>query len=178
MTIKKTTAGKTAAMLSMFALACGLLFTNCAKDGMTGPAGPAGTNGTNGTNGNANVVSGTVTVTNWTYSSPSYYGDITYASITQSIMDKGAILVYLSNGSGGYSQLPLTIYPLATYSQTYEVVTAFNNVRIYITDSDLTAPNAPTAKTFKIVVIAAGMVKPNVNVKNYADVKAAYSLAD
>ncbi len=148
------------------------IFSGCKKE--PGPA------GTNGTNGNANVVSGTVTInsSSWGYSAPSYYGDITYSAITQSIIDKGAVLVYLSNGSGGYSQLPLTIYPSSTYSETYQVVNALGSVRIYITDSDLTAPAAPSTKTFKIVVIAAALIKQHVNYKDYSEVKAAYDLKD
>ena len=172
---KTTTAGKTAKIFGTFALVCGLLFTGC-KKGDTGPAGPAGTNGTNG---NANVVSSSITSSNWVYSSPSWGISFTYPAITQDIIDKGAVLVYLKVGSA-YNQLPLTIYQSATYSSTYEVSTIVGGLTIFATDSDLTQPNNPGSKTFKIVVIAASqrMANPNVNYGNYNEVKKAFNLKD
>ena len=173
---KTTTAGKTAKMLSMFALACGLLFTNCAKDGATGPAGPAGPAGANG---NANVVSSTITSSNWTYNSPSWEITFTYPAITQDIIDKGAVLVYLKNGTA-YTQLPLTFYQSSSYSTSLEVSNFLGGVKIFWTDSDLTQPINPGSWTFKIVVIAASgkMANPNVNYKDYNAVKQAFNLQD
>ncbi len=173
---KTTTAGKTAKMLSMFALACGLLFTNCAKDGKTGPAGPQGPAGANG---NANVVSSTITSSNWAYTAPSWKISFTYPAITQDIIDKGAVLVYIKVGSA-YNQLPLTIYPSSTYSRTYEVSTYLGGVDIFCTDSDLTQPTNPGSQNFKVVVIAASgkMANPNLNYDDYNAVKKAFNLQD
>jgi hypothetical protein len=175
--MKKTaTAGKTAKTLGMFALVCGFLFTNCAKDGATGPAGPAGANGTNG---NANVVSSSITSSNWSYTSPSWKISFTYASITQAIIDKGAVIVYIKVGSA-YNQLPLTFYPTSSYSRSYEVSTYLGGLDIFCTDSDLTQPSNPGSQNFKIVVIASSeLVKhPNVNLDNYEDVKRTFGIQD
>ena len=169
---KTTTAGKTAKMLGMFALACGLFFTGC-KKGDTGPA------GTNGTNGNANVVSSTITSSNWSYVSPSWEIAFSYPAITQTILDKGAVLVYLKTGTS-YAQLPMTFYQSASYSTSLEVSNFLGGVKIWWTDSDLTQPSNPGSWTFKIVVIAASgrAANPNVNYNDYNAVKKAFNLQD
>lgn len=150
-----------------------LVFSTSCKKGDTGPA------GTNGKDGNANVVSSTITSSNWVYTSPSWKIDFTYPAITQSIIDNGAVLVYLQVGSA-YNQLPLTTYPSSTYSRTYEVSSYVGGVAIYATDSDLTQPANPGSKKFKVVVIAASGLKqnPNVNLDNYEEVKAAFNIQD
>jgi len=157
------------------ALTLGLTLTSCKK----GDTGPAGTAGTNGTNGNANVVSSSLTTSAWTYVSPSWEMTFTYPAITQSILDKGAVLVYVKSGNN-YYQLPFTFYPAATYSQSYEVETYLGGLKVYVTDSDLTQPTNPGSLTFKVVVIAASqrLANPNVNYDNYDDVKKAFNLQD
>jgi hypothetical protein len=170
--MKKTTI---AFVMAGLALTLGLTFSSC-KKGDTGPAGPAGTNGTNG---NANVVSSTVTATGWSYTSPSWKVSFTYAAITQAIIDKGVVLVYAKVGNA-YNQLPLTFYQSATYSSTWEVSTYLGGVDIIATDSDLTQPSNPGSQTFKIVVISASArtANPNINFKNYNEVKQAFNLVD
>lgn len=165
-----------------------ILISSCAKDGATGPAGPAGANGTNGTNGtngmdgtdgNANVESSSITSSSWVYTAPSWKVTFTYASITQDIIDNGAVLVYNKVGAS-YNQLPLTYYPSATYSSTYEVSTVVGGLSIFVTDSDLSQPANPGSQTFKVVVIAASglIAHPDVDFKNYEQVKSAFNLND
>ena len=152
-----------------------LALAGCKK----GDTGPAGKDGKNGTNGNANVVSSSVTSSSWTYTAPSWQISFTYSPITQDIIDRGAVLVYIKAGSA-YNQLPVTFYPASTYSRTYEVSTALNGVTIFCTDSDLTQPTNPGSQTFKIVVIAPSQLikNPNVNLDNYEEVKKAFDLKD
>jgi hypothetical protein len=142
----------------------------CTKEGPTGPA---------GANGNANVVSSTISSSNWVFNSPSWSNTFTYPAITQDIIDKGAVLVYLKNGQA-YSQLPLTIFQSASYSTSLEVASFPGGVKIFWTDSDLTQPNNPGNKEFKIVVIAAsGLAQnPNLDFENYDAVKRAYNLRE
>jgi hypothetical protein len=162
-------------IMAAFALTLGLTFTSCKK----GDTGPAGTNGTNGTNGNANVVSSTVTTSGWSYNAPSWKVSFTYAAITQAVIDKGAVLVYAKVGNA-YNQLPLTFYPAATYSSTWEVSTYLGGIDVIATDSDLTQPANPGSWTFKIVVMTASarLAHPNLNLKNYNEVKQAFNLVD
>lgn len=157
-------------------LVAGAILTGCKKGdkGDIGPQGPAGTNGTNGTNGNANVVGQTFTVTAWTQSSPSYYTNISVPSITQLIVDKGAVLVYMSNGSGGWTQLPLTYPVTATYSKNYEVVHYLGGFTIWVTDSDLTQAVNPGTKVFKVIIIEGIRIKS----MPYEELKQKFGLTD
>lgn len=153
----------------IFLFSIALLTTaGCKKEG---PAGPAGKDG------NANVHGQVFTVNNWSYSSPSYHADMSFSAITQDIINTGAVLVYLSNGSGGYSQLPLTYYPSPSYSRTFETVSYPGGVRIYITDSDLTAPTTPGSYTFKVVAISssARLGHPEVDYSDYDQVSRAFN---
>lgn len=145
------------------------VFNSCQKEGPVGPA---------GTDGNANVQSSTVWITTWYYTAPSYYADIYYAAITQDIIDRGAVLVYVETGTNTWSQLPLTFYTSSTYSSTLEVVSSPNNVRIFWTDSDLAQPLTPPTLRFKIVVIAAsGMPLYNsLSTKNYETIQETFDL--
>lgn len=164
----------TRTLIVMAAFAGSIMLNSCAKDGAVGPAGPAGTNG------NANVQSSTFTVSNWTYSAPSYYSDISWGALTTDIINNGAVLVYVSTGTSVWSQLPLTLYTYSTYSSSLEVVSSTGNIRILWTDSDLTQPNNPGANTFKVVAIAASqrLANPNINYDDYNQVKAAFHLKD
>ena len=159
------------------ALTMGLTLTSCKK----GDTGPAGTPGINGKDGNANVVSSSIKSSAWTYNATDKNWEIsfTYATITQSIIDKGAVLVYMKVGSG-YNQLPLTYYPTENYSTTLEVNTYVGGVTILAQDSDLTQGNNPGEQTFKIVVIAASqLVKhPEVDLTNYKEVKNTFNIID
>lgn len=169
--------------LSIVLLTATMVLGGCKKEvveGPPGPAGPAGTNGTNGKDGNANVVSGTVTVSNWTYDEPVYYADIHSASITQSVLNTGAVLVYAKLADNVWTQLPLTVYLSPDYSSTLEVITTLNTVEITWTDSDLSQPGVPPSLDFKIVVIASTgtLLSSHVDVSNYQDVKEALNLKD
>ncbi len=171
-TIKKSVE-KSTKIIAMFAFACGLLFTNCKKEGPQGPTGK------DGTNGNANVVSSSITSSNWVYNAPSWEINFTYGAVTQDIIDNGAVLVYMKVGTA-YNQIPITFYPANNYSRTYDISTYVGGVAIYCTDSDLTQPTNPGTQTFKVVVIAASQLikNPNVDLNNYSEVKQVFNIQD
>jgi hypothetical protein len=154
-----------------------LILTGCTKEG---PVGPQGAAGTNGTNGNANVTSLTKTVTTWTVDNTvRWIADIPVPAITQSIVDRGAVLVYRANTNGGYNQLPITYSPVPTYNTTIECIHSLGNARILVYDSDGTLPNTPAAgQSFKVVVIApsARAANPDLNWSNYEVVKNKFNL--
>jgi len=159
-------------VIAGLALTLGLTLTSC-KKGDTGPAGK------DGKDGNANVVSSSITSSNWSYVGNSWEITFTYPAITQDIVDRGAVLVYLQV-SGGYNQLPLTLYPSSSYSRTYEVAYSTGIVKIFCTDSDLTQPTNPGSQKFKIVVISASQrnANPNVNYDDYTEVKKVFKIKD
>ncbi|MBL7933245.1 MAG: hypothetical protein JNL60_15170 [Bacteroidia bacterium] len=139
--------------LSILMIGSATLLTNC-KKGDTGPAGAAGTNGKDG---NANVKSQTSTNLTWTFNSSTlaYETNIAVPAITQDIVDKGAVLVYLQEGNSS-SQLPTSsMYDSATivfFNFEYSV----GNVKVTFTNSDLDNTLVPQSTTkFKIVAMTA-----------------------
>lgn len=184
-----------------FAILAMILFS-CTKPGPIGPTGPAGTNGkdgvagtngaagangtngTNGINGNANVIgSNTVVSSNWTSLSDDginfdYSITVTWASITQAIVDKGVVMVYLQNGSS-WIALPLTISG-TTSGKTYSgaFVFSINAGAVNIEFAGFNGNGSPgtttlNGKTFRIVAISASAktAYPYINWGNYEEVR-------
>ncbi len=147
-------------------------FSSCSKEGPVGPAGK---------NGNANVVSSSSVITNWNYNSSieSWVGVHTYPAITQSILDKGAVLAYLKDGNS-YYQMPFTFYDNPDYATSLKVETYLGGLSVHWADSDLNEPIHPGNRTIKVVVISASELKahPNVDFKNYNAVKKAFNVVD
>jgi len=162
---------KNTKLIFMFLVAC-IAIAGCAKDGDTGPQGPQGAPGQNG---NANVKSQTFTVVSadWVYTAPSYGVDIVDNDITQAIVDDGIVMVFMSNGSGGWTALPFTVYPSNLYGSTFVPVHYLNGVTIWKTDSDLTQPVNPGTQTFKVIAVKAQfkLANPHINWLDYEQVQ-------
>lgn len=162
-----------------------LIVYSCAKDGNTGPAGPkgdtgaTGASGSNGTNGNANVTSQTSTVSTWTWDATnSYsYGNLFVNGLTLDICDKGAVLVYLQTTAGEWAPLARTVYASPTVNISQRFAYSLNSLKIIVQRSDFTQQTM-TPIVFKIVCISANGLSsnPNVNLKDYEEVKTAYDL--
>jgi len=163
--------------LALCGLAVLAITTSCSKDGATGPQGPAGTNGTtgtNGTNGNANVTTTTFTITpsQWTTGNGGWYNaSFTAPTITDG--DKDAVMIYLWT-SAGTSTTQWYALPVS------DLIATGDKLQFGETTNSLTLQYYGAAPantwTFKQVVIPPAMKKPNVNMNNYAEVKAAYNL--
>ena len=146
--MKKTKKLFSTILVSGLGLTC-LMFTSC-KKGDTGPAGPAGTNGTNGV---ANIQTSSVTSTNgsWSYDATedSYNATISYPAITQEVVDRGTVQVYIGNSSGtSWAALPFAYFDLQ-YSYEYRI----GQVLISVVLNNSSALANPGAQVFKIVVI-------------------------
>lgn len=145
-------------------------FNGCRKEGPQGPP------------GNANVKSNTITFSSWGWDNTNYYNyaDFTWGEITSSIVNSGAVMVYV-NTSAGYVQLPRVIYPTSTYSESQRFVYNVGTLRIIVQDSDLLPPS-PALGTWTIKVLAiessAIQANPNVNWENYTEVKEQFGLPD
>lgn len=148
---------KTTSLSALLAILIGLTITAC-KKGDTGPAGPAGANGTNGV---ANIQTSSVTTSNnsWTFDNTdnSYNATLTYAAITQAVIDRGTVQVFLGNGNGTeWAALPFA-YGIVQYNYSYKVGQVF----LTITLSTGLAPNNPGGQQFKVVVIPPASKSPN-----------------
>jgi hypothetical protein len=167
-----------------FAILAMIFLSSCTKPeaGPVGPQGPAGTNGTNGTNGingNANVIgSNTIVINNWTAVSNNgtyftFNSTITWTTITQAIVDRGTVVVYMQDGSS-WLALPYTEAG-QTGSLTLGYRISVGVVTLICTGySNTTIPTASSLNgdTFRVVAIPASVAtaNPNVNWENYEDV--------
>jgi hypothetical protein len=164
-------------------IASAAFISSCSKEGPTGPqgvqgpqgpAGDQGIQGIQGLDGNANVHSYTYNVftSDWILNAPNYGVDLSVPEITQSILDDGAVLVYMSNGSGGWMPLPYTSW-YSSYARLIKANILYEDVTIWVLDSDLTQTPNPGDRTFKIVVIGgsvASKMPSNIDLNNYMQV--------
>lgn len=158
-------------------VASAAFISSCTKEGPQGPQGDQGDQGIQGVpgqDGNANVHSYTydVLLSDWVLNAPDYAVNLDVPEITQSILDDGAVLVYLSNGSGGWMPLPYTSW-YSGYARLYKANILYGDVTIWVLDSDLTQTPNPGDRTFKIVVIegsVASKMPSNIDLNNYEQV--------
>jgi len=186
------------ATLAVLVLTLGLTLTSCEKPekgetgpqgaqgsaGVQGPAGPQGSSGPQGTTGNANVntIIENIASGNWVLSGNTYYVDITVSEINSDIINTGAVSIFMESTTqtGIWLNMPWIEYGSATYFSTYNYNYGLGGVRIFKSDSDLTAPSNPGVRKFKIVVIASSGIaqNPDVDLKDYNAVKVAFNLKD
>ncbi len=197
----------------LFVLAAAALFlSSCGKDGAvgpqgpigpsgaTGPTGPTGTTGATGAKGTANVI-----YSNWFTLSPKtykkdtvfttwhIYADTAIAGFTQTVLDKGTVLVY--GKLVGYnptiwptdqvSPMPITITYIegsTTYTDVWSALATPGNLRIDFVDNQNLYGSISSAHQYRYVIIPgaqlAAAVKNHVNLKNYGEVKQAFNLKD
>ena len=148
------------------------LFNSCKK-------GDTGAPGKDGVDGNANVSSVLLNATTWTWDASALWRYDSWSSIsilTSDVATSGAVMLY--EGSG-------TTWMAVPYSfnvgSGITIHTFFNyttgSVAVYQALSNDGDPN-PAATTYKLVCIPKKMMvlHPEVNLKNYEQVKAAFDL--
>ena len=131
---------------TVFVLILGFVISSC-----EGPAGPAGADGTDGVDGNANVTSIYLSATDITWTAGTYIGLIsnvfvfTDTSVSQDIIDRGAVLGFAYMSGGGHNAwfpLPFAIDSGSnhwTITYTY----ALNTIALYAyTESAAWDPNS------------------------------------
>ena len=127
--------------------------------------------------GNAYIYSAQYTVT-WIMSDPGYYCNIEDENITQEVVDNGLVEVYMSNGSGGWIALPITMPVSADYSSTFTPVHYLGGLTIWEYDTDINQSADPGLTTFKIVCInpVAKLAHSDLDWNDYASVKMTFNL--
>jgi len=202
--------------LLMLLTAVTLLATSCGKNGAVGPQGPAGptgptgaagTNGTTGATGPAGPTgaTGTANVIYSAWTTPAtytkdtvfsvfhFYANIAATKITQTILDKGTVLVY--GKLDGYnptiwpadqvSPLPISLtyqQGSTTYTDTWSALVTLGNVQIdFVNDRNLYNGIA-NSHQFRYVIIPGAVltasVNKHINFNNYNEVKQAFNLKD
>ena len=168
---------KTIMKVAAVCLVAGAVLTGCTKEG---PVGPAGTNGTNGTNGNANVQVHNVYAvpSNWiSDGNGGWYNIVTNNSFGSGLdLTKVSVNVYLSYDNVYWQALPFVASTTGQVNVNYGYTSSTIQVN-YDPPVGILSAAQPTANiNFKTVLIPAAMIKPNVNVHSYAELKAAYNI--
>jgi len=155
-----------------------ITLSGCAKDGATGLTGPQGTAGSNG---NANVSAQTFFVTTWLGGPHYWHSDINVPALTADVQNSGAVEVFFSYDSvTTWSVLPwdggLSGYKM-TFSTFLNYVTIEWSREGTVTGTDPNIFFSGTCK-FKVVIIpsAQRVTHPEVNWKNYYEIKTTYNL--
>lgn len=148
-----------------------VLLTGCAKDGDPGAQGPAG---------NANVKSFDFSpvpgdwLTFGTAGNNDHYKyvEFTIPEITQSIIDDGMVLVYLSDA--GTALLPITLIASPTSWLTLTPFASVGSAEVDLQLNNLQTPNTASLNwDFKVVVVSGfnRITHPEINWKDYNSVK-------
>ncbi|MHB8259193.1 MAG: hypothetical protein ACYDCN_14440 [Bacteroidia bacterium] len=144
-----------------------MMFTGCKKDDDTTYQ-PVGTYG----NGNVQTTNETVASNQWTADGNGGW-QTTFTATTGFDPTKGAISMFWSSDNTNWLALPVTVSANATIAYSFNS----NGLTVDLAAIGTTALAQPTTTCyFKIVVVAPAMVKPNVNVHSYTEMKAAYHL--
>ena len=155
---------KTAFTLSLISLIS--IFTSCKKD-----------DDSNLSYGNANISkSNNVIVTDWTQDyndgkSFVYHCNISWSTITQNVIDNGAIIVYEIGQNSSQTTLPYSTSS-QNYSDNFAYSMAVGQLEILYTGFTSLTPASPGQKTYKVVIVSpiVKSANPNVNWKNYNEV--------
>jgi hypothetical protein len=168
--------------------ACIGLFVSCAKDGATGPAGPTGATGATGPQGpGATSQILVVNTSDWVHtgtvgqSGDGYAATKNVSIITADIVQHGSIFVYTMSDTTSSAQcnpVPQTNF-YTTNSRTWAYNYTLGSVTFTVMDSNHNTPN-PGSGFWKVVAVPASHrpMLANVDVSNYAAVKAALHLRD
>lgn len=173
-------------------------------DGPIGPAGPTGATGPTGAagpTGSANVIYSnwaTISSANWVLGSfytsyTTYYYDVPAPSLSQTMLDRGVILVYAKwiGGTGLTRELPETPVLLpyfwnydaaAGYSEQLFAIAQLNNVEFRLQQYGVNAWIHNLTTSYRYVLIpgaqAGGRIAAPVDYTNYQAVKNYYHIPD
>jgi hypothetical protein len=185
--------------LSLLSIAILLLAASCGKDGATGPTGPAGATGPTGSAGAPGATgptgpTGTANVVYSDWITPSSYAltttfgmnhldaNITASTVTQDVIDKGAVLVY--GKLDGYTaaiwptaqvgQLPIVVTYMegaSTYADVWSANVTVGNIQIDFVDDHNLYTTLVTTHQFRYIVIPGGVhTLGSINPRNYNEV--------
>jgi len=109
----------------------------------------------------------------WVLANGDWEDTLKYPALTQTILDKGSVLVYMQWSNDSTSWLTL---PYSNPAAHFQVASSVGRVRICC-DSN---PNGSIKFKFKVVLLspAARMAYPNVNFNDYSAVKRTFNLQD
>ncbi|WP_165933397.1 collagen-like protein [Arundinibacter roseus] len=152
--------------------------------GDPGSQGPAGEQGPTGATGTANVIySPWARAGSWTatdlYGVNRFYVDISAPRLSQEVLDRGAILVYvkLTTENNQVRQLPVTVYAQFT-EELLDFSLVVNRIRVWSTP--IKPPIAPSPNNeFRYVLIPGGLAgRINYEKLSYEEAKEMFGFED
>lgn len=148
-----------------------LLISGCEK-GDKGDPGPSGT---------TNVSAHTYSVLDWSSNSSCWFTNLTVSEITSDNINSISVQVYFGKGDGVWMALPTTVVASTDYYMGYSTAVGIVQIQWYYNGVGIgNSPNTFFGFTsqYKIVLIpnAAKKANPNVDLKDYNAVKAAFDL--
>jgi len=166
------------------------IMASCSKEGPAGPAGTNGTNGTNGVDGNANVQVFLWNTSPTSTGSGPYTTTYNISAITQDILDRGAVLMYIETNSNSnvwlavpfsnetvwfYTRIKIGLVELLSKNT---MITAANTRVVVIggTTNGLTTVNRNRSWSTLNEIEKAQSLYPNVDFSSYDAVKTAFNL--
>ena len=120
------------------------------RNGLDGVDGKDGVNGIDGKDGNANVIGSSSFTPTWTNGGTYWYTSLTATGITQSIVDRGVVMVYMKDGSR-WVALPVTGW---LNDEVFAFNFELNKLNLFCYNTAGTLPNSPVASIFRMVTIA------------------------
>jgi len=136
-----------------------------------------------GNYGNTNLTTVQLTNAQWAWDASNLWSYSTWnniSSLTSDIVNNGSVMVYEDEGSGSWAALPFS-FNLGGGVSAHEFYTfSSGTVIVYIAASDDSNLNPSNGGTYKLVCFskAAKIAHPNVDYKNYSEVKKAFNLKD
>ncbi len=111
----------------------------------------------------------------WSYST---WNNISY--LTADVVNSGSVLLYEDEGGGSYAAVPYSLNLGGGVTLNVFYTFAAGTVTVYAAASDDSNLNPTNGGTYKLVCLskAAKIAHPNVDYKNYNEVKKAFNLKD
>jgi len=138
-----------------------------------------GTDGEPGKDGSANVTAHTFSVPTWTNNGSRWYNEFPISELTTDNINSAAVQVYWGTTANNWVAVPYTYVGTVDYFMGY--LAQVGNVEVRWTYNGAgvgSDPNSVLGGTvqIKVVIIPPAMIKPNVNLNNYNEVKDVYNI--
>lgn len=160
-------------ILLLFVFISAFVFSACTKEGPPGPAGE---------DGNAEVHTVLLNANSFAWDGTYYWRYATWSNVsilTADVNASGAVMLYETNGSGGWFAVPYSFNLGNDVSAHTFFQHATGQVRVYVALSDDSDPGSYSS-TFKLVCIPSSARKahPDLNLTDYEEVKKTFHLKD
>lgn len=143
-----------------------------------------GKDGEPGKDGSSNVTSYTYSIPSWTNGPSFWYTDLNVPELTSSNINTASVQVYFGTVSNTWTAMPFTQYATINYWMNF--VTTIGNIDVQWWYNGAGTGSSPVSyysgltSQFKVVIIPPSMMvaNPDVNWKNYEEVKSRFNLKE